>query len=174
MWREVLLQKREDIFPSLASNEYRRYSNCFDEDNTHRRYLPYCWWTFINKLATMHIWPSQDNQRRYEQLASHIQFDASKFPHIHLTTRLVPLVHFLFIINMPSRRVQPSTVEQQATVEARQEAQELQGQVDAATQRAIDSRADNQPPTTKKAYSRPQAMWKVSPLMASSGTAGRT
>ncbi|KAN0066916.1 hypothetical protein V8E54_014974 [Elaphomyces granulatus] len=41
--------------------------------------------------------------------------------------------------------------------EARQEAQ---GQVDAATQRAIDSRADNQPPTTKKAYSRPPALWK--------------
>ena len=70
----------------------------------------------------------------------------------------------LFIINMSSHQVQPSTVEQQATVEARQEAQELQGQVDAATQRAIDSRADNQPPTTKKAYSRPQALWKASPL----------
>jgi len=51
-----------------------------------------------------------------------------------------------------------------SSVEARQEAQELQGQVDAATQRAIDSRADNQPPTTKKAYSRPQALWKASPL----------
>jgi hypothetical protein len=65
---------------------------------------------------------------------------------------------------MPSRRVQPSTVEQQATVEAPQEAQGLQGQMDAATQRAIDRCVDNQPPTTKKAYSRPQAMWKVSPL----------
>ena len=53
---------------------------------------------------------------------------------------------------------------QPSTVEARQEAQELQGQVDAATQRAIESRADNQRPTTKKAYSRPQALWKVSPL----------
>ena len=65
---------------------------------------------------------------------------------------------------MPSRQaqpVQPSTAEQEATVEARQEAVELQGQVDAATQRAIDSR---QPPTTNKAYSRPQAMWTVSPL----------
>jgi len=49
------------------------YRHCFDKDNTHRRYLPYCWWTFINKLATMHKWPSQDDQRRYEQVASHIQ-----------------------------------------------------------------------------------------------------
>jgi hypothetical protein len=64
---------------------------------------------------------------------------------------------------MSSHQVQPSTVEQQATVEARQEAQGLQDQVDAATQRAIDSRTDKQPPTTKKAYSRPQALWKVSP-----------
>jgi hypothetical protein len=65
---------------------------------------------------------------------------------------------------MSSHQVQPSTVEQQATDRgARQEAQELQSQVDAATQRAIDSRTDNQPPTTKKAYSRPQALWKVSP-----------
>ena len=65
---------------------------------------------------------------------------------------------------MPSRQaqpVQPSTAEQEATVE---EAEALQGQVDAATQRAIDSRADNQPSTTKKAYSRPQAMWTVSPF----------
>ena len=69
---------------------------------------------------------------------------------------------------MPSRRarpVQPSTAEQEAIVEATvEEAEALQGQVDAATQRAIDSsRADNQP-STKKAYSRPQAMWTVSPF----------
>ena len=87
-------------------------------------------------------------------------------------TRLVPpgpLPRYLFIIyyqsiNMPSRQaqlVQSSTME---TVEGLQEAEALQGQVDAATQRAIDSRADNQPPTTKQAYSRPQAMWTVSPL----------
>ena len=71
---------------------------------------------------------------------------------------------------MPSRQarpVQPSTAEQEATVEATvEEAEALQGQVDAATQRAIDSRADNQPSTTKKAYSRPQAMWTVSPPLA--------
>jgi hypothetical protein len=64
---------------------------------------------------------------------------------------------------MPPRRVQQSTVEELVTVEACQ-AQELQGQVDAATQRAIDSRVDNQPPTTKSTYRKPQAMWKVSPL----------
>jgi len=61
---------------------------------------------------------------------------------------------------MPPRRVQQSTVEELVTVEACQ-AQELQGQVDAATQR---SRVDNQPPTTKSTYKKPQTMWKVSPL----------
>jgi len=59
--------------PTSIEEATELYGNCFDEDNTHRRYLPYCWWTFNNKLATMHNWPSQDNQRRYEQLASHIQ-----------------------------------------------------------------------------------------------------
>jgi len=59
--------------PTSIEEATELYGNCFDEDNTHRRYLPYCWWTFINKLATMHKWPSQNNQQRYEQLASHIQ-----------------------------------------------------------------------------------------------------
>jgi len=69
---------------------------------------------------------------------------------------------------MPPRRVQQSTVEEVeelVTVEACQ-AQELQGQVDAATQRAIDSRVDNQPPTTKSTYRKPQTMWKVSSPLA--------
>ena len=46
--------------------------NCFDKENTHRRYIAYCWWVFTNRLATMTPWVSSTSQKWYKDRAAEI------------------------------------------------------------------------------------------------------
>jgi hypothetical protein len=61
-------------WPPTSRNESSALlDNCLKTDNTHRRYLAYCWWVFAHSMATMTDWPSRSNQEPYTKLANSIR-----------------------------------------------------------------------------------------------------
>ena len=51
--------------PTSLSEAEVQLQMCFEERNTHRKYLAYCWWSFINNLANMDPWTVSEPQQRY-------------------------------------------------------------------------------------------------------------
>jgi hypothetical protein len=54
-------------WPPTSQNEAEvQLQMCFEERNSHRKYLAHCWWSFINDIANMEPWIGREPQQRYK------------------------------------------------------------------------------------------------------------
>jgi hypothetical protein len=52
--------------PTSLEEAEAQFQKCFEERNTHRKYLAHCWWIFINNFANMEPWTVSEPQQRYK------------------------------------------------------------------------------------------------------------
>ena len=59
--------------PTTMNEATEQLRNCLTKENTHRRYLTFCWWSFLRRMAIVEEQTTDNDRERYLRTANYLE-----------------------------------------------------------------------------------------------------